>query len=99
MYPLKQMPAVAKVILDAAGGARVQTTIHEIGQGVVTAMTQIAAEALGLPLDRVQLEFGDTTLPYGGMTVGPMSTLPNGAAIHEAAQAVRKTLLKRVARD
>ena len=99
MYPVKQMPAVAKVILDADGRARVQTTIHEIGQGAVTAMTQIAAEALGLPLGQVHLEFGDTALPYGGMTVGSMSTLTNGAAIHEAAQAVKQTLLKRAVRD
>jgi xanthine dehydrogenase YagR molybdenum-binding subunit len=41
----------------------VQTTIHEIGQGAVTAMTQIAAEALGLPLGHIRLEFGDIVLP------------------------------------
>ncbi len=99
MYPTLQMPAVARVILGADGRARLQTSTHEIGQGVNTALTQIGAETLGLPLDHVRLEFGDTRLPYGGMTVGSMSTLTNGAAVQEAAAAVKKALIKRAVRD
>lgn len=99
LYPVKQMPAVARVILERDGRARVQTAMHEIGQGAITAMTQIAAEALGLPFADVRFEYGDTALPYGGMTVGSMSTLTNGAAVYDAGQLVKRALCKRAARD
>ncbi len=99
MYPVLQMPAVARIIIGADGHAIVQTASHEIGQGMITALTQIGAEAIGLPLDHVRLEYGDTRLPYGGMTVGSMSTLTNGAAIHEAGALVQKALIKRAVDD
>ena len=99
IYPVMQMPAVARIVLGADGHARIQTASHEIGQGMITALTQIGAAALGLPLEHVRLEFGDTRLPYGGMTVGSMSTLSNGAAVHEAGDLVRKAIVKRAVLD
>ncbi len=99
VYKTLQMPAVAKVILYPNGHAVAQTATHEIGQGAATAMTMIAAERLGLPVGDMTLEFGDSTLPYGGMTVGSMSTLTNGTALAEAAAKVKEALLKRVVRD
>ena len=99
MYPVLQMPALARCVVGGDGRATLQTASHEIGQGMITALTQIGAEALGLPVDQVTLEFGDTRLPYGGMTVGSMTTLTNGAAVHEAATAVRAAVLKRAVAD
>ena len=99
IYPTLQMPALARCILGRDGRAVLQTAQHEIGQGMITALTQIGAEALGLPLASVSLEFGDTALPYGGMTVGSMTTLTNGAAIHDAAVAVKKALIKCAVKD
>ncbi|WP_324679478.1 xanthine dehydrogenase family protein molybdopterin-binding subunit [Hymenobacter sp. GOD-10R] len=99
IYPTLQLPARARVVLGTDGRAVVQTANHEIGQGMITAFTQLAAETLGLPLEHVRLEWGDTRLPYGGMTVGSMTTLSGGAAIQEAAQQVQKTLLQRVVAD
>ena len=98
-YPVLQLPAVARITLGSDGRALVQSATQEIGQGMITSMTQIAAEALGLELGSVRLEWGDTRLPYGGMTVGSMSTLTSGASILEAAEQVKKALLKRVAQD
>ncbi|WCT74652.1 xanthine dehydrogenase family protein molybdopterin-binding subunit [Sphingomonas naphthae] len=99
MYPVLQMPALARCVVRADGLATLQTAQHEIGQGMITSLTQLGAEALGLPVDQVTLEYGDSALPYGGMTVGSMTTLTNGAAIHEAATLVKKALLKRAVRD
>ena len=99
IYPVLQMPAVARITLGPDGRAVVQSATHEIGQGMITSLTQIAAEALGLELAAVRLEWGDTQLPYGGMTVGSMSTLTSGAAILEAAEQVKKALVKRVVKD
>jgi xanthine dehydrogenase YagR molybdenum-binding subunit len=99
VYPARQLPAAARIILRADGRAVVQTAMHEIGQGAITAMTQVAADALGLPLQQVTFDFGDTALPYGGLTVGAMATLSNGAAIDQAGQRVRRALLKWAVRD
>ena len=98
-YPTKQMPAAARITLGSDGRAVVQTASHEIGQGMITALTQIAAETLGLELAAVRLEWGDTRLPYGGMTAASMATLTNGAAIREAGELVLKALYKRVRHD
>ena len=99
LYPVRQMPSAARVCLQADGRAIVQSAMHEIGQGAITSMTQVAAEALGLRLADITFELGDTRLPYGGMTVGSMSTLTNATPIHEAAWAVRAALLKRATKD
>ena len=98
LYPVKQLPAVARIILQKDGHALVQTSVHEIGQGMITAMTQVAAERLGLPVNNVHLEWGDTKLPYGSMTVGSMSMLSNGAAIADAADLVKQSLFKHLVR-
>ncbi len=95
IYPTRMLPAVAKVILSPTGKAVVKSAVHEIGQGMLTTMTQVAAEHLGLPLADVTLEWGDTRLPYGSMAVGSMGALTNGAAIAEAAIKVMKTLFKK----
>ena len=99
IYPVRQMPAVARIILGGDGRARIQTAVHEIGQGMITSLTQVAAESLGMPLGSVTLEYGDTALPYGSMTVGSMSMLTNGASVFEAAKLVKEALLKRAVRD
>ena len=99
LYATKQFPSAARVILDAAGRATVETASHEIGQGTITAMSQIAAETLGLRLDRITFAFGDTRFPSGGMTVASSTTLSNGAAIQEAAAKIRTKLLRRAVRD
>ena len=99
MYPTPQLPATARVTLHPDGRAVVQTASHEIGQGLITALTQIAAEALGLELTAVHLEWGDTRLPYGSFTGGSMSTLTTGAAIMEAAGQAQQALFRRVVAD
>jgi xanthine dehydrogenase YagR molybdenum-binding subunit len=44
----------------ADGDVRVQTAAHEIGNGVYTVLAQIAAERLGVKLDSVTVEVGDS---------------------------------------
>ncbi len=99
IYPTRMLPAVASITLYPTGKATVKSAVHEIGQGMLTSMTQVAADHLGLPLASVQLEWGDTRLPYGSMAVGSMGALTNGAAIAEAAIKVQKTLFKAVVKN
>jgi nicotinate dehydrogenase subunit B len=66
----------------------------DLGTGVRTALTQIAAEELDVPLDRVTVIQGDTALtPDQGPTYGSLSIQNGGAQIRQAAATARKHLL------
>jgi nicotinate dehydrogenase subunit A len=66
----------------------------EIGQGIKTAVAQLAAEELDVDLDRIQVISGDTAVtPDEGVTAGSMSLQTSGAAIRVAAAAARHYLL------
>jgi xanthine dehydrogenase YagR molybdenum-binding subunit len=92
IYHVAQMAASARVRIGADGSAVAATSTHEIGQGGATVLTQLAAEALGLPLERVRLEWGDTRLPYSSLTAGSSTTLSVGAAISAAVQRLTRKL-------
>jgi CO/xanthine dehydrogenase Mo-binding subunit len=79
-------PSYAWVRLGADGRAAVVTAMQDIGTGSKTAMQQIAAEALGLPIDRVEISAGDTSRgPYAAISAGS-STIPSmGPAVRAAA--------------
>ena len=64
-YPTHQFPAQALVRVDQAGHYRVSIAASDIGTGAWTALTQIAADALEVPSERVQLEIGDSAPPEG----------------------------------
>jgi xanthine dehydrogenase YagR molybdenum-binding subunit len=87
-------PSYAWVRLTSDARATVVTAMQDIGTGTRTAMAQIAAEELGLPLDRVGVELGDTARgPYATLSAGS-STVPSmGPAVRAAAgDAARKVL-------
>ena len=80
------------------GRVRVATGRVEIGQGVLTAMRQIAAEELDVALDRVALLSGDTELtPNEGYTAGSQSIQFGGAALRLACAEVRALFLAEAA--
>ena len=96
-------PAHATVRLDAEARALVTTGIQDIGTGTLTSARMVAAEELGLPLDRVVARGGDT-LPnvYGPVSGGSMTTPAVMPAVRSAAGKVRRILLeprRRRARD
>jgi xanthine dehydrogenase YagR molybdenum-binding subunit len=68
------------------GRATVVTAMQDIGTGTATAMTQIAAEELGLPLDRVEIVLGDSARgPYASISAGSSTTPSMGPAVRSAA--------------
>src|SRR5438067_2073724 len=72
------------------GRVRIATGRVEIGQGVLTAMRQIAAEELDVALDRIVLQTGDTALtPNEGYTAGSQSIQFGGVALRLACAEVR----------
>jgi xanthine dehydrogenase YagR molybdenum-binding subunit len=88
-YPAVQLPASARVAIDGAGRYRVSIAAVDIGTGAWTALTQIAADALEVPVEQVQLEIGDTTLPQAFPAWGSTGTGSWRWAISDAAQKLR----------
>jgi CO/xanthine dehydrogenase Mo-binding subunit len=79
-------PSYAWVRVGSDGRATVVTAMQDIGTGTATAMTQIAAEELGLPLDRVEVVLGDSARgPYASISAGSSTTPSMGPAVRSAA--------------
>jgi CO/xanthine dehydrogenase Mo-binding subunit len=84
----------AWIRIGADGDATVCTGKVELGQGIVTALAQIAAEELDLPLARVHMISGDTArTPNEGVTAGSQSIEFSGTALRLAGAEVRAILL------
>jgi xanthine dehydrogenase YagR molybdenum-binding subunit len=94
-----QQPASARVTYRADGTAGVASAASDIGPGTYTVMTMIAAEFLGLELDRVRFELGDTDLPRAPAQGGSWTTSSVGSAVHGAALGVAAKLLDLANRD
>ena len=63
IYPAGQQKAGATAILNKDGTVTVRSATHEIGTGTYTAMSQFAADTLGIPVDKVRFELGDSQFP------------------------------------
>lgn len=84
VFPCPHFPAEARATLRADGTALVETAGVDMGQGAWTALAQIAAEALGLDMDAIELRSGVSTLPDGGIAGGSGHTASAGLALNDA---------------
>jgi len=89
----------ARAHLYADGTAIVATSTQEFGPGTPTVLTQVAADALGVELLNVRVEFGDTSLPGTGSPVGSNGAMMISAAVHNAGTAVRDQLIAMAVAD
>src|SRR6185436_4957477 len=85
-------PASALARIKADGTALVLSGSQELGTGTYTIMTQIAADALALPLEKVRFDLGDTTFPEAPLSAGSRTAASVGPAVHQASVAARKKL-------
>jgi xanthine dehydrogenase YagR molybdenum-binding subunit len=92
MFPSFQSPATALVRVDRAERYHVCIAASDIGTGAWTVLTQIAADALEVPPERVHLEIGDSAQPKAGVAGGSSGTASWGWAIFNAASALRTRL-------
>ncbi|MBE1465241.1 xanthine dehydrogenase family protein molybdopterin-binding subunit [Kibdelosporangium phytohabitans] len=83
-------PSNAAVEYVGDGRYLVGTGASDAGTGARTALSQIAADALGVPLSDVELELGDNALPRAMLAAGSMGTMVWGSAIVAAAQEFRR---------
>ncbi len=98
-YPAYQRPSSARARISRDGSALVQAGTQDLGTGTYTIMTQIAADALGLPFDRVRFELGDTVLPETPVSGGSMTAASTGSAVKLACLKVRAALAARAIAD
>jgi CO/xanthine dehydrogenase Mo-binding subunit len=86
-------PAGASVVVSADGSVTVAVGTTEIGQGMITVLSQIAAEALGCPVEVVRVMEADTSrVPDSGPTVASRTTVMSGNAIRDAAAKIRAAM-------
>jgi nicotinate dehydrogenase subunit B len=85
--------------INADGTATVFTGKVELGQGILTALRQIAAEELDLPLERITMVSGDTgRTPNEGQTAGSQSVENSGTALRMAGAEARAVLIELAAK-
>ncbi|HEY3256921.1 MAG TPA: xanthine dehydrogenase family protein molybdopterin-binding subunit, partial [Polyangiaceae bacterium] len=92
-YPARQSGSSASARLRRDGSVLVQAGSQDIGTGTYTIMAQIAADALGLPVERVSFELGDTALPETPVSGGSQTASSTGSAVKLAAFALRERLI------
>jgi CO/xanthine dehydrogenase Mo-binding subunit len=88
-------PSYAWIRVGADGRVQVVTAMQDIGTGSRTAMAQIAAEELGVPVEHVQVSLGDSARgPFASISAGS-STIPSmGPAVRSAAADAKRQLLE-----
>jgi xanthine dehydrogenase YagR molybdenum-binding subunit len=91
-YPAGQSPSQAVARIRADGTALVQAGTQDLGTGTYTIMSQIAADVLGLPVERVRFELGDTRLPEAPLSAGSRTAASVGPAVKGASEAVRAAI-------
>jgi xanthine dehydrogenase YagR molybdenum-binding subunit len=87
-FPALMFQAEARAVLRSDGTGLVETGAHDMGQGAWTAFAQIAADGLGLDLERTEFKAGTSDLPDAGIAGGSAHTATAGMAIHNAGAAV-----------
>jgi xanthine dehydrogenase YagR molybdenum-binding subunit len=88
-------PSYAWVRLGSDGRATVITAMQDIGTGTRTAMAQIAAEELGLPLEHVEVALGDSARgPYASISAGSSTTPSMGPAVRAAAADAKRQVIE-----
>ena len=98
-YPVHNSQGTARVRLYADGHAVVQSGATDLGTGTYTVMTQVAADSLGLPPEKIRFELGDTKLPTAPNSGGSVAAGTVSSSVYMAAQDVWQKLTKLAVKD
>jgi len=94
-YPMNFSPASALAKLLPDGTAEIASAASDMGPGTWTSMTQVAADALGLPIERVKFRLGDSRLPKTPPHGGSMTMASVGSAVQAACRKAREEAIAR----
>lgn len=87
-----RMPSAARVTMYPGGSVVIEAATQDIGGGQYTILPQIAADVLGIPVEKVRIVLGDTDLPDAGGTFGSSSTMGVGSAVYAAAKELKEKI-------
>jgi xanthine dehydrogenase YagR molybdenum-binding subunit len=93
-YPTRRSESSAVAKLRADGTALVEAGTQDLGTGTYTIMTQIAADAIGLPPAKVTFRLGDTEFPETPVSGGSQTAASTGSAVKLAGQALREKVIQ-----
>jgi xanthine dehydrogenase YagR molybdenum-binding subunit len=93
-----RVPTSARAVLAPDGTLEIGCATADIGTGTYTILTQIGAEMLGLPIDKVTVKIGDSDLPLAPVEGGSWTAASAGSAVVEACNGIRQELLKRASK-
>jgi len=88
-YPARRQPSSARASYEPAGGYVIEIAAADIGTGARTALTQIAADALDVPVEEVDVRIGDSSLPEAFLAGGSMGNSSWGSAVIKACRELR----------
>ena len=96
VWPISIEISSCRMVLNQDGSIQIQLGETEIGQGADTVFTQMAADTLGIPWQKVHvISVQDTDLtPFGTGAYGSRQTYVGGAAIHKTALMLKGKILK-----
>jgi xanthine dehydrogenase YagR molybdenum-binding subunit len=89
-YPARTRPSAAAARILRDGRYRIDVNATDIGTGARTALDQVAADALGVSPDRIEMHIGDSTLPPAVLAGGSMGTASWSWAVDKAARQLRE---------
>ncbi|MCU1336716.1 MAG: dehydrogenase [Bryobacterales bacterium] len=93
-YPVLRLPGAARVRVNADGIATIHTAANEMGMGVATSQLQHAADRLGVPLQCIEFNYGDSEMPSSPMAGGSCQTVSIVASVRAAVEKLHRELLK-----
>jgi xanthine dehydrogenase YagR molybdenum-binding subunit len=99
MYPTQVAPATARVSLTPQGAVKVQTAAHEIGTGAYTVIAMVAAERLGVPVEKVSVELGDSDLPPAPVAGGSNTTASVCNVVAKACDEIKSKIASAAAQN
>jgi xanthine dehydrogenase YagR molybdenum-binding subunit len=88
-YPTMAQPSTARARAVDDGTFEVAIAATDLGTGARTILTQIAADALGVPVERVRIRIGDSTLPKASVAGGSSGSASWGWAVTGACRELR----------
>ncbi|GAB3900089.1 xanthine dehydrogenase family protein molybdopterin-binding subunit [Spirosoma agri] len=86
--------ASARALLKADGSLTIQSAVTDIGPGTGTALTMIAHNVLGVPMNRIKIEYGDTSLPKAPTQGGSAIVSAVGSAVFDACTGIKNELME-----
>lgn len=92
IYKAERAPASSSVTFYADGHAVVRCSVADTGPGSITILTQIAADVLGIPVEKVKIEWANADLPMAPPQYGSHTTASTGSAVYDAAMGLREQM-------